>query len=83
MPVERDGDRLIAVRHVQFAEALSRERIDEAGEVVRPMNGRSELVASRDGRVFAVVVPDGVVRAVDHLWVVADPEKLGRWGEPR
>lgn len=50
---------------------------------VRPMNGRSGLVASRDGRVFAVVVADGVVGAVDHLWVVADPEKLRRWGEPR
>jgi RNA polymerase sigma-70 factor (ECF subfamily) len=47
---------------------------------VRPMNGRSGLVASCDGRVFAVVVADGVAGAVDHLWVVADPEKLHRWG---
>ncbi|MDR6611122.1 hypothetical protein [Leifsonia sp. 1010] len=47
---------------------------------VRPMNGRSGLVASRDGRVFAVMVPHGAVGAVDHLWIVADPEKLRRWG---
>jgi len=46
---------------------------------VRPMNGRSGLVASRDGAVVAVVVPTGAAGAVGHLWVVADPRKLGHW----
>ncbi|MFF9564718.1 hypothetical protein ACF1AJ_15340 [Leifsonia sp. NPDC014704] len=82
--VDRGGDASLPVA-IDFASGLTLLHGllgDPAslGLDVRPMNGRSGLVASRDGRVFAVVVADGAVGAVDHLWIVADPEKLRRWG---
>ena len=45
----------------------------------RAVNGQPGLVAQLDGvtvTVFAFDVADGRIR---HIWVVRNPEKLGRW----
>ena len=46
---------------------------------LRSVNGRPGLLAPRDGRLVAVIVVDGRAAAVDHVWVVTNPEKLATW----
>lgn len=46
---------------------------------LRSVNGRPGLLATRDGRLLAVIVVDGRAAAVDHVWVVTNPEKLATW----
>jgi len=46
---------------------------------LRSVNGRPGLLAQRDGRLVAVIVVDGRAAAIDHVWVVTNPEKLATW----
>jgi RNA polymerase sigma-70 factor (ECF subfamily) len=49
--------------------------------VRRSANGGPALVGSRQGRVVAVVVLEGVVGAATDVWIVANPDKLRLWSE--
>ncbi|WP_374009210.1 hypothetical protein [Leifsonia sp. LS-T14] len=46
---------------------------------LRSVNGRPGLLALREGRLVAVIVVEGRAAAVDHVWVVTNPEKLATW----
>ncbi len=43
------------------------------------VNGRPGVVVRRDGRACAVVVPLVEGSVVTRVWVVLNPDKLGRW----
>lgn len=46
---------------------------------VHPVNGGPGILVHREGRVMAVLLAEVRRNAVRALWLVTDPEKLGRW----
>ena len=43
------------------------------------VNGAPGMRARRDGDIIAVVALAGRIGAASHVWVMANPEKLGDW----
>ncbi|WP_371782555.1 RNA polymerase sigma factor SigJ [Streptosporangium subroseum] len=82
-----DGGGLVSavLRPVEGAEQVVRYAVDIAGRVPgmtlleRTVNGRSGLVAQRDGVTVMVIAFDVVGDRIKHIWAVRNPEKLRPW----
>ena len=50
---------------------------------VEQANGRRAVVVRRSGRACAVIITDVDGALVTRVWLVLNPDKLGRWHAPR